>query len=896
MKKEEPFEFGMLDPVVRFIPNLCSFSYSKLRPQLMKQLSNNQAVTIIVLLHVLGYYLLGGFSSIIGTILISTMIEPDYKFGKVFWFFNNIIFWTLGPEFVIAWNFIYLKYTTMELPVWLFVLMCKYEANVIKIMDELSTSSIVGFNDMNVFSKFACYIMHGIENLTMYESTARYLREVDLTKLPKPMMERKFLPPAETVEIIEKARKLSTSGYLILLAVFLGFTMGLRTSIITVFFMLYIVSIKDTEEPGEIRTNETRQIMDGVYRLEKSFMGYKFAEAIGYAHAGVLHVPYHHMAASDVKIRGKNYKPTYSSKSEDITTYCGHPSLYRPTETTGTVIVALQNDHGEMLVTTKLSRSGNNITFPSLTEPGQSGSPVFYMIDDTTYFIGLAGVWCKDTDGNATELIVQPSLTRNPAETVENCTELCRHPGFGKTRKEIPRLIRKFLLENKTGKIIISGPTVIICESIYRAILPEFRDVGARIRSVRAVRDMARIQVMAHDTLFMHLVNKTNVVSNVKHIILDESHTDFASTRCMVNWLKQHKTITSTLMSATFPDKSDSSSNYPIEDHKFKVEDLSKLVDIEVQMGNRVLIFVPGKEGKNGWNTIKNKRGIKDKKLLVLNRETYPKVSSNLDDPDIQVIISTNIAECGVNIDVDTVIDLCENFYFKFDNNRIFGVTETIAEENRIQRRGRVGRTKPGKYYFTKEPIGITREASASHFEAWLMSKDLDLNYPQVGNPSEWPHVSTQLISQAVSNQIPITEAILDYDHTGRNRHEYDMKMLMTQIMEGDNVTVSCGIKKCPCEGTYLWWDDRLHDKFLTKMGLQPLRKEREPLFIEDLEPPRPPPAVATTYEPYERSPPPDPPSSKLSPVETENVGVIQKVRESIIHTVIGKPTSRMKQ
>lgn len=95
---------------------------------------------------------------------------------------------------------------------------------------------------------------------------------------------------------------------------------------------------------------------------------------------------------------------------------------------------------------------------------------------------------------------------------------------------------------------------------------------------------------------------------------------------------------------------------------------------------------------------------------------------SDIDDTERRLIFTTDIAECGINVkDLDVVVDLGEKFTYVYEGGFIFGQLVGVTAPSRVQRRGRVGRSKPGTYY---ECVNTLQKdyISAAEFDAQLLA------------------------------------------------------------------------------------------------------------------------------------------------------------------------------
>lgn len=173
-----------------------------------------------------------------------------------------------------------------------------------------------------------------------------------------------------------------------------------------------------------------------------------------------------------------------------------------------------------------------------------------------------------------------------------------------------------------------------------------------------------------------------------------------------------------------------------------------------------------------------------------------------------KLVITTNIAECGINLEADAVVDVSKNFYYIESAGVTSGQMNTITMASRIQRRGRVGRKREGTYYFTEEPEIDT----ASQYDAHIICRNLtwydgpDL-YPTV------PKVSRQQASISMKKGIPPRIAHLLYNHDGTKKYDPDLTDSFKEWQEGNVKYEGCKKRGCKCPGMYTFWDERYHDE-----------------------------------------------------------------------------------
>lgn len=139
-------------------------------------------------------------------------------------------------------------------------------------------------------------------------------------------------------------------------------------------------------------------------------------------------------------------------------------------------------------------------------------------------------------------------------------------------------------------------------------------------------------------------------------------------------------------------------SSFPVTFEQRKEEDLIPTIMEMVQQNNNVLVFVPGK--KDISDIISNLIGI-NAVLLPLHGEQGIRAQKKCFDeyPVPKVIIATNVAQTSITIpDIDVVIDTGKENRIEEYNGLEGLFSRDISKSDCIQRKGRAGRTKEGKY------------------------------------------------------------------------------------------------------------------------------------------------------------------------------------------------------
>jgi HrpA-like RNA helicase len=164
----------------------------------------------------------------------------------------------------------------------------------------------------------------------------------------------------------------------------------------------------------------------------------------------------------------------------------------------------------------------------------------------------------------------------------------------------------------------------------------------------------------------------------------------------------------------------------PLKDQRKFIQDaVDKVYDILTHNDDGdILVFVTsGNEGRKGCDLLKEKtrNGIidgtikpyctqlyaglkKEEENLAVSKNTYKALSVENGFPyNRKVVFSTNVAESSLTVDgvkfvIDSGLELKESYNFKGDYRQLNN--DWITNAQRMQRRGRAGRTGPGECYY----------------------------------------------------------------------------------------------------------------------------------------------------------------------------------------------------
>lgn len=310
--------------------------------------------------------------------------------------------------------------------------------------------------------------------------------------------------------------------------------------------------------------------------------------------------------------------------------------------------------------------------------------------------VGIAGRWWTDKSG-VTEFVTGVTSPieqkRDGVIVPQGLKKILRHPGFGKTRRVIPELIDQHLAEKKEKrvKVVLLGPTRVVCSEIHNALKSKYGQMISLNIKGSGKSGFGQISVMAHHTYWELCTRSEGLALNPTLIIVDEVHARDISTRVLRKITeKASETVPAVWLTATEEPDYCEGSNFPIED--VKVEDMQETIEAELCEGKSVGVFLPSVEGRNGIKAWKKKLAhvANDAiRIIELHRGTYEglRKTGALSSSDQRLVLMTNFAEMGMNMDLDAVVDSGTEFVYIDNVDTVDPVVRQISMASRIQRR-----------------------------------------------------------------------------------------------------------------------------------------------------------------------------------------------------------------
>jgi hypothetical protein len=308
---------------------------------------------------------------------------------------------------------------------------------------------------------------------------------------------------------------------------------------------------------------------DGIYSIKlASPLGRKVL-GVGTVKNGVLHAPYHVTQGALVQYREAWICPTEIHMDHDLVVYGGQNQMRRLPPGSEVSLVILEKgikylvctETGDVRLAKGLEawhRATVGIDFPV----GTSGSPAFNQEGD---LVGMYGTGFYDNERDYVSV-----LSHGPDTGVETAnaealavasvkgggtgsTWINTHPGSGKTRRMIPRLVREALASKKKCVVLVPNRTV---SKELEEVLGVNPDVNFQVRDTGAAPGSRRVTVMCHATLVSRIVRRGLNENNYMCYIMDEAHCESAEAaylRALIHKRSQLGSVSGILLTATLP-------------------------------------------------------------------------------------------------------------------------------------------------------------------------------------------------------------------------------------------------------------------------------------------------------------------------------------------------------
>nr|URG39486.1 polyprotein [Chilli veinal mottle virus] len=262
----------------------------------------------------------------------------------------------------------------------------------------------------------------------------------------------------------------------------------------------------------------------------------------------------------------------------------------------------------------------------------------------------------------------------------------------------------------KKGKVLLLEPTRPLAENVHAqlASAPFHLNPTLMMRN-KSVFGSTPITVMTSGYALHYLANNAQRLKEFQFIIFDECHVLDASAMAFRSLLADREYEGKILkVSATPPGReTDFSTQYPVQIKTEENLSFQQFVDAQgtgvnadvISMADNILVYVASYNEVDQLSKLLIARKFKVTKVdgrTMKSGATEIKTTGTKNQKHF--IVATNIIENGVTIDIEAVVDFGLKVSAGIDiDQRIILYTKTaINYGERIQRLGRVGRTKPG--------------------------------------------------------------------------------------------------------------------------------------------------------------------------------------------------------
>nr|UZP17409.1 polyprotein [Sorghum mosaic virus] len=263
---------------------------------------------------------------------------------------------------------------------------------------------------------------------------------------------------------------------------------------------------------------------------------------------------------------------------------------------------------------------------------------------------------------------------------------------------------------SQRGKVLLLEPTRPLAENVCRQLQGPPFNVSPTLQ-MRGLSSFGStpITIMTSGFALHMYANNPDKISNYDYIIFDECHIMEAPAMAFYCLLKEYNFDGKIIkVSATPPGREcEFSTQYPVDIHvcenltqnQFVLELGSGSKADATKYGNNILVYVAS------YNDVDSlARALTEKHYYVIKvdgrtmKQNTTGIHTNGTDAKKCFVVATNIIENGVTLDVDVVVDfgLKVTAELDVDNRAIMYRKTNISYGERIQRLGRVGRTKPG--------------------------------------------------------------------------------------------------------------------------------------------------------------------------------------------------------
>nr|UBB38825.1 polyprotein [Aedes notoscriptus flavivirus] len=485
-----------------------------------------------------------------------------------------------------------------------------------------------------------------------------------------------------------------------------------------------LVGISLPVEEPELAT-DFGTIADGIYRVNNDGLTYKSHRGVGIVKNGVFHTLMHVTMNEPLAWNDRLVGPSMGNSLKDYVAYGGNWQLPTFDAVHEVGIMVCKRDRSVEYKRHEVGKIDvNDETYMYFSKDygsGTSGSPIFVNGEPVALY-GF-GFHLYDKYRSLVVPVTQEEIRdgesqiglMDPPGGTGNKIFVDWHPGKGKTRRVIVNRVLEAVKDSR--RIVILAPTRVVLAEIVKAIE---ENTQTNIAKSLSFTGHNQITVACHATFADHVLRHGLSRFRAHEVIMDECHfldPKSIATRGILEHLSQKKGVKCVFMSATIPGREPSiGSNYPISENalQFPREVTSRW--IETISEGKTVIFVPSHKVGD-----KLAQGVPN--AISLHRNNFDTNYRSAKSSDIKFVYTTDIAEMGANFNADTVVDFRVVIKPKVANECSVILTPSpITRSSMVQRRGRVGRQREGKYVY---PVDKGVEDAANNLACWTEAQML---------------------------------------------------------------------------------------------------------------------------------------------------------------------------
>lgn len=477
-------------------------------------------------------------------------------------------------------------------------------------------------------------------------------------------------------------------------------------------------------EHFEARPTFTGTLREGMYLIARNNFLWKSQVGVGVVVDGVLHTLFHVTKGSVLEYNGELLKPYSFHVNTDTISYGGPWNLKQTTECAVQLLAKPPGGIVErrLLTTGRIEIDGEDYQYIICDfPPGTSGSPITNLSGEVVGLYGngfiYEGEYCSVVTSADNSL---PEIHETTIEGVNRREFVNMRPGAGKTRRVIVERAKAAIANNK--KLWILAPTRVVKKEIQTALEAANISHGTKTKHLT----LQYVTVLCHSTFTKAIIMKKHLTKRKTTILMDEAHfkdpASIAARGIMEHMYENGSDVV--YMTATMPGfQGTCDSNFPIEDIPISTKNVEKTIKQHLKDGKKVVHFVP--------TIAKTQANAAKYQGIAVNRRNFEKNYQPSTDDTCRYVATTDISEMGANFNADVVVDerLTNTpvvINQGLEQEQVILSMQETNNASRNQRRGRVGRRKPGVYHALSDTRGTEHE-EVCWMEAQMILDNLEM-------------------------------------------------------------------------------------------------------------------------------------------------------------------------